>query len=79
MLLVVSRKQATALITHKKVEFCGAWGHGSVDKVLAVQACGPEFKCQHPCKNPGTVMPYYNPSAGEVVTGSLELTGKPHQ
>lgn len=45
-------------------------------KVLATQACGPEFTSQHPCAGPSKEIQYCNPSAEKVVTGSLEFTGK---
>lgn len=29
----------------------GFWGDGSVEKVFAEQACGPEFRSQHLCRS----------------------------
>lgn len=46
----------------------GGWRVGSVGKGLAQQARGPELETQNPHKEPGTVTPASNPSAGEAKT-----------
>lgn len=51
--------------------------HGSVAKILAIQAWGPEFCTQHPHKKPAMEEFSCNPGDGKVETEkSLELSGQ---
>ena len=46
-----------------------SWGDRSIGKILATQACRPEFFLQHPYEKPCVVIQACNPSVGEAETG----------